>query len=202
MYAMLQTFRFLFATVALLSSPAFASDKVSLKLDPTSGSVIFRATGRPSAIKIVGKGSQAKGEFTIVDGKKVTGSAAFDLNSLDTGITMRTNHMKERYLETKEHPEAKLTITEMELPKPLFPEADGKITPTSEEAPFKGKLALHGQEHDVTGTAKLESKADKQVSLNAQFGLKIADYGIKEPSFAGVKMADDVQIEVQGVAKP
>lgn len=169
-----------------------SSDTSQVNFDNGSGSVEFHATGHPSALKIVGKGMSPKGSFTM-KGKVVSGSAHFELTSLDTGIDMRTRHMKEKYLEVQKFPEATLTLTKMELPQDFSGDA------SFSQVPFIGKLSLHGVEHVVTGTADV-SRHGNQATVSANFGLKIADYAIALPNFAGITMADDVQIAVQSTA--
>ncbi len=179
----------LFFANVLAGNLLFAeNNQLTLNLDQGSGSVEFHATGHPSAIKIVGKGEKPHGNF-IVAGHQVTGEAHFELATLNTGIDMRDRHMKEKYLEVQKYPEARLTITKMELPKDLSEGAS--ISP----AQFTGSLALHGLEKSIVGTANIKREGN-QVSLEAQFSLKIADYGITLPSFAGITMADEVQISV------
>ena len=63
-----------------------------------SGTVEFcSATGHPSALHVDGKGVGLK-DLSISQ-NNVTGTVSFDLNTLDTGISMRNEHMKEKYLE-------------------------------------------------------------------------------------------------------
>ena len=155
-----------------------------------SGAVEFNAIGRPSALKIHGKGSAPKGTLTV-EGGAASGQLIFDLESLDTGIKMRNEHMKQKYLEVGKYSKATLTLTKIAVSPALFTE-----TGKSEPVPFQGKLHLHGIEKPVTGTAKLERNGD-QLSVDAQFGIKISDYGIVTPSFSGITMAEDVNVAVQ-----
>ena len=65
--------------------------------------------------------------------------------------------------------------------------------------PFQGVLSLHGIEKPVSGTVKAQRNGN-QLNVAASFGLKVTDYGIAIPSFAGVTMAESVDIDVQFVA--
>ena len=155
-----------------------------------SGAVEFNAIGRPSALKIHGKGTAPKGALTV-EGGTASGQLTFDLESLDTGIKMRNEHMKQKYLEVGKYSEATLTLTKMAISSAVLIEA-GK----SESVPFQGILHLHGIEKPVTGTAKLDRNGNN-LSVDAQFGIKISDYGITIPSFSGITMAEDVNVSVQ-----
>jgi len=166
------------------------NQKWILDLEKSSGTVEFKAIGRPSALKINGKGDKAKGALNI-EGLNLTGTASFALDSLDTGIKLRNEHMKKKYLETDKYPEAKFTFTKVILPESLNAE-----NASVDKLPFEGKLLLHGVEKPVSGLAKIERKG-AEVSVAANFGLKISDYGIPAPGFAGITMAEDVDVQVQ-----
>ena len=71
------------------------------------------AIGRPAAIKILGKSKGPSGELKIQKSDQdflVNGEAIIDLDSFETGINMRDQHMKEKYLETGKGKNAKLII--------------------------------------------------------------------------------------------
>ena len=187
------TSKFLFLSLMISIGSHFSMaavpGKSSLNLDQGTGSIEFHAMGHPSAIKIVGKGSAPHGKLTITD-SGITGESTFELASLDTGIEMRNKHMKEKYLEVQKYPQAKLTITQLKLAQPL------SENQTLDHVPFTGKLLLHGIEAPVSGTAHLEKKG-AQVSISAEFSLQIKNFKITEPTFAGISMADEVQVIVQ-----
>jgi polyisoprenoid-binding protein YceI len=192
--AILGTSLYLVSTMLPHGARADAAAKAwTYDLDSGSGTVTFDAIGRPSAIKIHAKGDAPKGKLKVVGGK-VTGAVSFKLDSLDTGIGMRNEHMKKRYLETDKFPEAKLTLTELALPA-NYSAADFSAS----DVPFKGTLSLHGVDKPVAGTAKL-SRSGGDLAIDARFALKIDDFAIKIPSFAGITMATDVNCEVEDKA--
>lgn len=174
----------------LLFSIASSSSPSRHKIDFASGekSVDFLATGKPSSLKIKGHGDDLGGLFSWID-QEVSGEATFRLDSLDTGIGLRNEHMKKKYLETEKFPEARLRI--QALHAPTFENLQSQ-----RELPFEGTLLLHGVEKPVKGVAKLE-KSDGRLKLDTEFNLKISDFGISSPGFAGITMADEVKIEVR-----
>jgi polyisoprenoid-binding protein YceI len=187
--------------VSMFGSGAQASVKTGaaisqVSLDANSGNVEFDATGHPSALRIVGKGKAPAGSFDV-NHQNVSGKATFDLTSLQTGISMRDEHMKNKYLEVAKYPQAELLITHLQLPA----NADiAKGDCAVDSVPFEGKLKFHGVEKPVSGTTKLVAKGDK-VDINARFGLKVDDYGISQPKFAGITMADEVQVLINSSGK-
>lgn len=157
------------------------------------GTVEFHAIGRPSALRINGKGAAPQINLTI-ENNQVSGVASFSLDTLDTGINLRNTHMKKKYLETEKYPDSKITFSMFPLPESLSNE-NGR----ADKVPFQGMLLLHGVEKPVSGLAKIERKSG-QVQVSADFGLKISDFGITSPGFAGITMAEDVQVSVRFTA--
>lgn len=170
--------------LALTLSPALAQAAIPLKGSP-EGSVNFLAVGKPSALKIHGKAAGPEAKLTL-DGEKLSGTAEFDMNNLTTGINLRDQHMKEKYLQVKEHPKAKLTLVDAAV-DPTF----ATNLTNSGEKPFKGKLQLHGQERDVEGTYTA-----KNGLVQAKFQIKLTNYGIEIPSYLGITVAELVDVNV------
>jgi polyisoprenoid-binding protein YceI len=177
-----------------LALTAFAAAEKAWNVDLSEGKggVTFNALGRPSALKIVGKGAAPKGSFSV-KGTKVTGDAAFDLSTLDTGIKMRNEHMKKKYLEIEKFPTAKLTVQELTLTTPI------DASTAAQKVPFKGTINIHGVDKPVAGTSQIEKKG-ADVSVTSDFELKTSDFAISTPSFAGITMAESVTVNVQFTA--
>lgn len=182
--------RSLVFALALAHSAFAAATPTSYAVLGDSSKVKFLAIGRPSLLKINGEGSAPKGQVKI-DGAKATGSFEFDLDSLKTGIDLRDSHMKEKYLQTAQFKDAKLTIDSLSLPAGWDPNK-----PALADQPFEGKLLLHGVEKPVKGTFKVEGGNAAQLPVAAEFQIKLTDYAIDIPSYAGIKVADDVKVQV------
>ncbi len=182
--------------VNLVSTLACAAPKTAeastyvLDADKSTGSISFDALGKPSMLKIHGQGEAPKGQIQIKN-DKASGSLTFQLDTLATGIALRDEHMKKRYLEVEKFPNAKLTLSDFAVPS-SYASADFK----AQDVPFKGTLSLHGVEKPIEGVVSLERK-DANLILNAKFPVKTADFGIKTPSFAGVTMGEDVRVEAK-----
>ncbi len=148
---------------------------------PEKGSVEFKTKGWPNLITIKGQGQGVTGELKE-DDKKLSGKLLFQLDTLNTGIDLRDDHMKNKYLEVKKYPEASLTLTDVSLPK----ENDGEIN-------FKAELSLHGTTKTVTGVAQLESENDT-VKMTAEIPINLSDFKIETPSYKGITIAEKVNI--------
>lgn len=136
-------------------------------------------------LKIHGEGKQAQGSLRQ-NGKNLSGEFVAKLDDLDTGMKLRNEHMKTKYLEIAKFPESKFKLDSFELPSN---EGDFK------GVPFKGTLTIHGVEKSISGTADVNVAKTVQ-SINAAFIAKISDFGMLIPSFAGVTVAEDVQVKV------
>ena len=170
----------------LVVMPSLAMAAIQ-KISPSGGQVEFLAIGKPSFIKIHGTGSAASGTASL-EGDKVQGTFEFALSSLKTGIEKRDEHMKTKYLEVEKFPQAKL---ELKSVKPFLGWSIQK--PKLDQADFEGILTLHGQSQPVKGTFSINDKSGVDVS----FKIKLTDFKVDIPSFAGVTVADDVEITVK-----
>jgi polyisoprenoid-binding protein YceI len=136
-------------SISAMAAPA----SFAVNLGAGAGKTEFLAFGHPSALKVVGKGSVPTGELTL-DAKKITGSATFDIRTLDTGIDIRNEHMKKKYLEVEKYPNAVLKVTKLELPAAA---GTGEFSATA--LPFSGTLSLHGVEGPGPSKRSLERLA-------------------------------------------
>lgn len=167
----------LMASVSVFAAP--------LKMVAQGGSVEALAVGKPSFIKIRAKGAAPKGTLNI-EGNKASGLFEFDVTTLDTGISLRDEHMHDKYLKTKEHPSAKLEIKDLNLKQEYKPAQ--KLA-----EPFKGTLTLHGVTKPVNGNFKVDEKNQ----VMADFKIKLSDFKIDIPKYAGITVAEDVTVEVK-----
>lgn len=137
--------------------------------------VNFTATGSPGFVTIDGEAtSPCEGKIEMGAYSLISERIELDLTKLETGISLRDRHMKNKYLEVKKHPKAVLT---------------GLKTP--DEKTFEGMLELHGVKKKISGEYKIEG--DK---VYANFKIRLSDYLIKIPSFMGVTVAETVSIRV------
>jgi polyisoprenoid-binding protein YceI len=158
------------------------------------GQVRFEAQGRPKLTTISGDGTGVKGNLAQ-DNNMLKGTVEFNLDTLQTHLALRDRHMKEKYLQTKEHPVATLTDVKITLP-----DGWGKTVKEAKAVAFTADLSLHGVKKTITGTVDLKS-ADQKVELKAQFPVKLSEYKIDIPSFMGVTVAEDVKVYVDTTAE-
>ncbi len=150
------------------------------------GQVEFLAKG--TLLKINGKGKGVEGNV-VVDNDIANGELILDLDSLKTGINLRDEHMKNKYLHLKEYPNAILNIENMPVPNNF----KGKSN-------FNGTLLLHGIKKPVSGVVDLKGIKDGKLHIYAEFDIKISNFNIDLPSFKGITLTEDVKIKVQSKA--
>lgn len=137
-------------------------------------------TGVTALVNLSPAGNFQAKTASVQGSAKVTGdevkasNVKIPLNTLKTGIELRDKHMKEKYLETGTHPEAELV------------EATGK------DGKGRGKLKIRGIEKEVSGTYKIIGGKE----VEAEFPIKLSDYGITGIKYMGVGVKDDVKVTV------
>jgi polyisoprenoid-binding protein YceI len=117
------------------------------------------------------------------------GSLAVDLHTLDTGISLRNEHLRQQYLEVDKAPgydQAVLTEIQLQGLNPDAPQGRGS---------FNGSLTLHGVTKPVTGPIEVR-KAGAGLQVKASFPVRLADYAIPAPRYLGVGVKDTVLVNV------
>jgi polyisoprenoid-binding protein YceI len=117
------------------------------------------------------------------------GSLAVDLRTLDTGISLRNEHLRESYLEVDKGPGYdQATISEIDL-KGLNPDAPAG------KGSFTGSLTLHGVKKTVTGPVDVR-QAGAGLRVQASFPVNLSDFGIRQPRYLGIGVKNTVQVQV------
>lgn len=173
-------------TLLTISTGSYAA--TSLKMGPKDGKIEFLAKG--PLVRVNGKGPGATGVLKVTDGK-ASGTLALDLKSLDTGISLRDDHMKNKYLEVGKEGNAKALLTLKDVVLPANMKGKGK---------FAGLMKLHGVEKPVKGTFKMKGVKKGKAQINAEFKLKFSDYKIPLPSFKLVSVGEEISIKVNSKA--
>lgn len=178
----------LFVLFAILPMQTLVASQIQFKAE--DGKTEFFATGKPAMIKINGQGSGPVGTLTS-EKDKISGTLKVDLNSLKTGIELRDDHTKNKYLEVSKFPNAEITFKEFAPTTKVSGLTDKEV-----EVPFTGQLTLKGKTGDIQGIAKLK-KVGQKLSGTAEFNVKIMTFLETLPSYSGIKVAEDVLVKIQ-----
>lgn len=111
------------------------------------------------------------------DNQKLTiPNLTLDLNTLVTGLSLRDDHAKNKYLEVKKYPTAILSDIKAENGKGV------------------GLLQIRDKKAKVSGTYKFSAD---QKQIVAEFKIKLSDFGIEDINYKGIGVEDEVAIEAR-----
>jgi polyisoprenoid-binding protein YceI len=168
-----------FAVIPLFPASASADEAYRI----TSGSVTVVC---PLTIggSFEAKTTALSGSVTPATGGAITGALVVELVKLETGISLRDRHLRNNYLEVQKG--ADFLVARID---------NIKVEGLSGKTTFRGKLTLHGQQRDISGTADLQQDG-KSYRVDATFPLSIAAFQIPKPTYLGVGVGDEITIRV------
>ncbi len=143
------------------------------------GVASFKAVG-PAGFKLEGK---TKSIDVKEDGKAIT--VVVSLKDLETGISLRDSHMREKYLEVEKFPDATLVVP---VDQVKWPE-DGK----SSEGSAKGTFSVHGVSKEVTFKYKAVASGDTY-AIEGEAPVNFKDHGVSVPSYMGITVKPDIVV--------
>ncbi len=128
-------------------------------------------------------------------GEPMSGELAVDLNTLNTGIRLRDEHLRDNYLETGRGPGythavlSNIQVTGMDLESRA-----GRGT-------FTGILQLHGTTRQVAGQIELRQSGGLP-RVRATFPVLLPEFDIASPRYLGIGVRDEVVVNVTFYAVP
>lgn len=156
------------------------------KMQGSGASVSFTAVG-PAGMKIVGTTSELA---VNDDAQKIV--VVVPLSGLKTGIDLRDKHMREKYLEVAQYPTAELEVTRSALNLP----ADG----ANASGKAQGTMKIHGKSKPVSFQWSAK-RAGTSYDVSGSVQVNVKDFGIEIPSYLGVTVKPDVDVQVKFAAK-
>lgn len=116
-----------------------------------------------------------------------------DLNTLNTGISLRDKHMRENYLETKKFPFAEFTGKFENVPvnKPDFQKVN-----------VVGSFKLHGITQSVKITGEIRFLNSGDLELRASWIISLVDYKIEVPKLVFYELSTEQQITIDVIMNP
>lgn len=152
--------------------------------------------------RIVGRTHDLQATLTIDPSdlnSKISGTFTVDLTTLDTGLQLRNQHMRENHLETGKYPDAVFKIIDVQTTgvTALTPETPVQLTVT-------GDLTLHGvtQTYTVPGEITYWTVGDEQMlSGKAKWNINLQDHQVNRPRFLFTKLAETQVASISFVLK-
>ncbi len=146
------------------------------------GSVTVLAHG-PAGLRIEGKSADV---FLEEDASALTFKVP--IAPINTGIGLRDRHLREM-LEAERFPDAILRVARSQL---TFPKESEPAEGTA-----RGDLTLHGQSRPVDVRYHAELGADGNTRVRGSMQLDLRDFEIKPPSYLGVTVAPQVEVDAE-----
>ncbi len=200
--ATLGTALFVSSSAAMATPRSFAID------DDKNRDVVSFNSDAPIEL-IVGNTSKITGSISIDDStdltKPVQAKFDVDLGTIDTGIPLRNEHMRDNFLETKKFPKAEFTLVKLvNPPKSLKPGSKVKLNAI-------GNFSLHGKTVsktvpiELTYLTKCPATETKRpgcdlLQFKAVFPVALKDHDVKRPEIVFQKLADTVIVTVSATA--
>jgi polyisoprenoid-binding protein YceI len=158
---------------------------------------------------IVGKTSKINGNVTIDDSfdlskKPLEAQFEVDLASIDTGIELRNEHMRDNFLETAKYPKATFNLKTLKTPVVLKPGQKATLSATGDFT-LHGKTVTKTVPVTVTYLRSCPATATKMegcdlIQIKSNFSVPFKDHSIKRPEIVFQKLADTVIVTVAATA--
>jgi polyisoprenoid-binding protein YceI len=132
------------------------------------------------------------------------GKVTVDLTRIKTGIDLRDEHLRsDTWLNTDKYPDAVFELKKISGASKL---SDGKKT----NVKLHGSFTVHGVTRDIVADGELtyfeESERTKNriagnlLKVNADFNIKLSDYGVEIPSMVVGKVDEVIKVSTNFVA--
>jgi len=182
------------ATLFVLFSSSLA-ENTNFLLKTTGAKQLVQFVSDAPLEKIVGRAEEISGGVALDLSNlasRASGSIHVNLKELDTGLSLRNQHMRENHLHTNEFPEATFTITSIVTAEPANISGGGTATTL-----LRGKLDLHGvtKDYEIMGTLGFDP-ASGTLHARYKWSILLKDHAIPRPEFLFMKLSDTQQITV------
>ena len=191
-----------------LNSAAFAAPR-TFQINDEKGRDHVSFTSDAPIELIEGKTSKITGSITIDDSldltKPVSGKFDVDLASIDTGIPLRNEHMRDNFLETKNYPKATFVLKSLVSPPKKLVAGQKTRLKAIGDFSLHGKTVSKTVPVDVTYMSRCPATETKRegcdiIQVKATFNVPFKDHAIKRPEIVFQKLADTVIVTVSATA--
>ena len=181
------------ATLALalaLLAPPLAAETWTFELDPAATEVRFRLGATLHAVDGTLRAREGR---IVLDPRsgEASGRIVLDAKSAETGNRRRDEKMHDKVLESARHPDIVYTVRRV----------SGSLQPVGRSTlQLHGTLAMHGVERPLDLLATADA-ADGRVRARGDFRFPYLEWGMADPSFLVLRVADEVGIEIDAVGR-
>ena len=125
------------------------------------------------------------------DAGSYTGELRVALETLDTGIGLRNEHLRSTFLELDRGPEFRDAVLSGLVLEDPPPAAGGR-----HRTRFSAMLTLHGVRRTVEGEAELRRR-NGRMQVEAEFSLSLEAFDIPPPRYLGIGVRDAIDVAVR-----
>jgi len=192
--------------LAILGHAAFAEVK-TFRTVPGDPKNVVEFESKATIEHILGHTSSITGtvEVDLTD-VAATKTAQFDvdLNTLDTGIGLRNEHMRDNYLETAKYPSASFRLTRivssdkasLSAGESANVVAEGEFTIHGVSKTYQIPLTIYYDKTSDATSSRLNGAKGDILVVTGDWMLKLADHNIQRPEFLVLKLATDQKVSV------
>ncbi len=193
------------AALLISAAPLFADGPAAARTFTLTDDGKNYATFESEATLETIKGTTTKVSGTVVadPASPSTASATInvELSGLDTGISMRNEHLRgPKFLDVEKFPTATFKTTSVTAPKTIGPNQPTEVTLT-------GDFTLHGVTKRISVPARVVFIPENELTKGSRgpgdwihgsvtFPIKLTDYSITVPEKLMMKVANEVNVKV------
>lgn len=190
--------RLLFLIVSLLISSAVSAEVRTFRIASDDSKNVVQFVSEATLERVVGRTHDIQGslELDLNDLAATTkGFFSVDLRSMDTGIGLRNQHMRDNQLHTNKYPEATFVL------KRFVNVSRNDLAPgETVNVLAEGDFTIHGvtktYQIPVTLTYVPGSGAGDIIKVTGDWSLRLADHKINRPEFLFMRLAEEQNISV------
>lgn len=187
--------RLLALSLLLVATGPATSAPALYRIEPDDERTLVSFLSKAPLETVEGKTRQVTGELRVDPAALAAGcrvEVRVDLASLDTGIGLRNQHMRENHLETERFPTADFRADSLVAPPAaLVPGETAVLT-------LAGELSLHGVTRPLVTPISVTLAGDgAALDVHAEFVVELADFAIARPKFLVMKLDETQRITVR-----
>jgi polyisoprenoid-binding protein YceI len=168
--------------IPVLSTAALFTSLALAQVESTGGATATFDAAGPGGLNIHGSTSDLAAAEK--DGKVIV---TVQLRNLTTGINLRDEHMRDKYLEVEQFPTAAVAVKRSDLKFPSKgSESKGTVT---------GTMTIHGVTKPVSLRYDAAGHGDK-IAVDGTSEIDMRDFGVEVPSYLGVGVDPHVTLKV------
>jgi polyisoprenoid-binding protein YceI len=194
------------ALVLAFGVPAAFAKPLKFKVEGTRQDLISFNSDAPVEV-ITGNTNAVQGDLKLDDSFQFDAKHPFNINftvdlaSMDTGIPLRNQHMRDNFLETSQYPKATFVTQRIKFVKK--PDLSKAQTVKLEAT---GDFTVHGVTVQKTIPLTVDyvpgkNKRPESIRVRGKFPVALAQHKIKRPEALFVKLAETVFVTVDMTGK-